>query len=297
MRKLLGTFLLMTIFVYGNGYAQPNPAPEANSAQSDTAQKEADDRRAKLRALNWIRGPATVSVGSNSKLTIPEHYIFLDPANTTKFNAIAKNLGDGQESMIAPDDFTWTAFLEFSDAGYVKDNDKMDAAAMLSSLKDTTEKSNAERQRLGYPLLHILNWASPPAYNSSTKRLEWATLLRDANNQDVANFFTKILGRRGYTSVVMASDPADLQSAEASLNSALNGYSFDAGETYAEWRPGDKVAEYGLAALIVGGAAAVAAKKGLFGVIAGFLAVAWKFVVAAAVAALAWVRSLFKKKA
>jgi uncharacterized membrane-anchored protein len=76
----------------------------------------------------------------------------------------------------------------------------------------------------------------------------------------------------------------------------LNGYSFNAGESYAEYRPGDKVAEYGLAALIVGGAAAVAAKKGLFGVLATFLAAAWKFLVAAVVGALAWVRKKFGAK-
>jgi uncharacterized membrane-anchored protein len=56
------------------------------------------------------------------------------------------------------------------------------------------------------------------------------------------------------------------------------------------------VAKYGLAALIVGGVAAVAAKKGLFSVLAGFLAVAWKFLVAGAVAAMAWLRRLFAKK-
>ena len=61
-------------------------------------------------------------------------------------------------------------------------------------------------------------------------------------------------------------------------------------------RDPERVAEYGLAALIVGGVAAVAAKKGLFSVLAGFLAVAWKFVAAAAIAAMAWLRRLFARK-
>ena len=37
------------------------------------------------------------------------------------------------------------------------------------------------------------------------------------------------------------------------------------GESYAEYRKGDKVAEYGLTALIAGGTLAVAAKTGLLG--------------------------------
>ena len=40
----------------------------------------------------------------------------------------------------------------------------------------------------------------------------------------------------------------------------------------------------------------MAAKKGLFGVLATFLAAAWKFLVAAVVGALAWVRKKFGAK-
>ncbi len=35
-----------------------------------------------MRALKWVKGPTTVDVQGNSKLTIPEHYVYLDPANT-----------------------------------------------------------------------------------------------------------------------------------------------------------------------------------------------------------------------
>jgi len=56
------------------------------------------------------------------------------------------------------------------------------------------------------------------------------------------------------------------------------------------------VAEFGLAALIAGGAAAVATKKGFWAVIAGFFAAAWKFIAVAVVGLLAWLRSLFKGK-
>jgi uncharacterized membrane-anchored protein len=135
----------------------------------------------------------------------------------------------------------------------------------------------------------------PPVYNTTAKRLEWATILESQDGRAV-NFSTKILGRRGFTSVIMVTDPANLSDAESSLDRVLSGYAFNPGEAYSDWRTGDKVAKYGLAALIVGGVAAVAAKKGLFSVLAGFLAVAWKFIAAAAVAAVAWLRRLFAKK-
>jgi uncharacterized membrane-anchored protein len=57
----------------------------------------------------------------------------------------------------------------------------------------------------------------------------------------------------------------------------LQGFSFHTGHSYAEFRAGDKVAEYGLAALVAGGATAIAFKTGL-------LAKFWKLIVAMFVA-------------
>ena len=248
-----------------------------------------------MRSLNWVKGPTTVEVQSNSKLTIPEHFVYLDPANTKKFLELQHNLSDGREVMVGPQNMEWTAYLEFSDEGYVKDNEKIDAPSLLKTLQSNTEAGNEERRRRGWTELRLVDWATPPVYNTTTKRLEWATILESKDGRAV-NFSTKILGRRGHTSVVLVSSTPELQANETQLNKLLEGYAFNAGETYAEWKPGDKVAEYGLAALILGGAAAVATKKGLWGVLAGFFAAAWKAIAAAVVAVGAWLKRSFAKK-
>jgi uncharacterized membrane-anchored protein len=256
------------------------------------------DRQAfvdQMRALNWVKGPATVEVQGNSKLTIPDQYVYLDAGNTKKFLELQHNLSDGREVMVAPQNMEWMAYLEFSDEGYVKDNEKIDAPALLKTLQSNTEAGNEERRRRGWNELRLVDWATPPVYNTTTKRLEWATVL-DSKEGRAVNFSTKILGRRGYTSVIMVTDPANLQAAESNLDRVLTGYAFNAGETYSDWRSGDKVAEYGLAALIVGGVAAVAAKKGLFSVIGAFLVASWKFLMIGVVAAATWVRNLFARK-
>jgi uncharacterized membrane-anchored protein len=248
-----------------------------------------------MRDLHWVKGPTTVEVQGNSKLTIPDQYVYLDPGNTKKFLELQHNLSDGREVMVAPRNMEWMAYLEFSDEGYVKDNEKIDAPALLKTLQSNTESGNEERRRRGWNELKLVDWATPPVYNTTTKRLEWATIL-DSKEGRAVNFSTKILGRRGYTSVIMVTDPANLQAAESNLDHVLTGYSFNTGETYADWRSGDKVAEYGLAALIVGGVAAVAAKKGLFSVIGAFLVASWKFLMIGVVAAATWVRNLFARK-
>ena len=57
----------------------------------------------------------------------------------------------------------------------------------------------------------------------------------------------------------------------------LAGLSFKPGHRYAEFRAGDKVAAYGLTALVAGGVGAAVAKSGLFaklwkGIVVGFFA-------------------------
>lgn len=255
--------------------------------------------RQELRALHWVFGPTTIDVAGNSKLALPDGYVYLDPADTTKFEAIDHNLSDGREVMIAPKSLSWSAFLDFDDAGYVRDTEKIDAPAVLKSLIDNTDAENAERQRKGWGSLHVVGWSKQPEYNEATKRLEWAILVRSSSG-DATNFFTKILGRRGYTSVVLVSDPQDASAAISRLDQVLTGYHFNVGERYADYQQGDKVAKYGLAGLILGGAAAVAVKTGVFAgllkfVIAGAAAV-WKFLVAGVAAAMASLRSFFKRR-
>ena len=250
----------------------------------------------KLAALEWIKGPTSVTVSGNARLTIPEGYVFLDPANTAKLDELEQNLSDGKEVMVGPSDLSWSAYLEFDPGGYVKDDEKIDAPALLKSLKENTAAENEERQKRGWSPLEISGWALPPAYNHDTKRLEWATQIQSQGRHGV-NFFPKIRGRRGHTSVVMVASPQELTTAETALDHILDGYAFNSGETYAEWKQGDKVAEYGLAALVLGGAAAIATKKGFWAIMVGFFAAAWKAVAAAAVAAVAWLRGHFKKKA
>ena len=271
----------------------------ASSQAQSSADPKQDEFLAKLRALDWVRGPRAVGIGANSTLALPEGYVYLDAANTKKFEELNENLSNGQEVMIAPKTLQWSAYLIFEDEGYVKDDEKIDADAILKTMKEATESANEQRKRRGWPDLHVLGWSIPPAYNSSTKRLEWATLLQSQGGQ-ATNFFTKVLGRRGFTTIILVSAPENTTAAVAALDNVLTGYSFKQGETYGDWRPGDKVAEYGLAGLIAGGAVAAAAKtgllKGLWKFLVAGIAAFWKLLVAAAVAAVAALKSLFKRR-
>ncbi|HUA79242.1 MAG TPA: DUF2167 domain-containing protein [Dyella sp.] len=251
-----------------------------------------------IASLPWQMGPAAVKLGNHATLKVPDGYAFLDAAGTRSLDNILHNPpGDADEYTLAPKSLAWIAFFSYEDIGYVRDDEKLDPDAILQSYRDGTEQSNKERKSRGWEELNILGWKAQPEYDAQIKSLTWSILAEDAqSHHQIINYNARLLGRHGVMDVVVVTSPEKLTAAIDDFKSTLPGFQYAPGESYAEYRPGDHVAEYGLAALITGGALAVAAKKGLFTVIGGFLVAAWKFVLAAFVALGAWFKNLFKKK-
>ena len=229
---------------------------------------------------------------------MPDGYAFLGPEDTRKLNEMMQNPpSDADEYTLAPKDLSWMAFFTFDEVGYVKDDEKLDADDILSSIKDGTEQSNEERRQRGWDTLRIEGWSFKPQYDTNLNLLEWAVLAESMpSHHKVVNYNTRLLGRRGVMQVVVVASPEQLDAAVSQFKSLVPGYEFNAGEKYAEFKAGDHVAEYGLAALITGGAAAVASKKGFFAAIAVFLAKAWKLVLIGLAGIAAGIRKFFGGK-
>ncbi len=291
MRVVMGIGLAagLLLSLAGQVLAQvtADAAPGEESAADSTAAPAADEPNP-FAELNWLVGPTAVKVGEHAKLTVPDGFMFLEPAETSKFQELTENPTNGRESLIAPIDLRWFGLFDFEDIGYVKDDEEIDAEALLESFKAGTEAGNEERRKRGWAELTITGWRFEPRYDPQTQRLEWA-IEAVSENLPVVNFNTRLLGRRGVTAVTLVADPAALDQAVTEFKQVLTGFNYQDGETYADVQEGDKMAEYGLAALIAGGGAAIAAKSGL-------LKGLWKFIAAAGVAVAAWLGKILKGK-
>jgi uncharacterized membrane-anchored protein len=282
------------LFAAAISLGYPCLADESPAAPQDAARAE---MRQKLGALNWVNGPQTVQLFGNSSLQVPADYVFLDQAETAKLQALQHDLGSGKEYFFAPKGGTWEVFFSYSDDGYVKDDEKIDAASLLKSIEENTIAGNKARRDRGWDEMQVVGWQTAPHYDAQTNRLEWAIDGKNLRTNDtVVNFNTRILGRGGVMSAVLVSAPDNLDSAIADFKSRLTGFEYSPGQRYAEYKPGDKIAKYGLAALITGGAAAIAVKTGLWKVILGGLVAGWKFIAAAAVAVFGGLARRFKRK-
>jgi uncharacterized membrane-anchored protein len=248
-----------------------------------------------LDKLNLVRGPAKAIMGSVAQVQVPEGYLFSDSKGTRTLLQAMGNPTNGRElGFLAPTNMDWFVVFEFDNIGFVKDDDKdkLDAAAMLKSIKAGTEQSNEQRRKMGAPELHVVGWEQPPKYNPESNNLEWA-VRAESQGEPIVNYNTRLLGRKGVMEVSLVVAPDKMSTTLPVFQALMKDYSFKQGERYAEFKSGDKVARYGLAALITGGAAAVAYKTGLLGKLGALFAKAGKFLILGVIAVFAFIRKIF----
>jgi len=228
--------------------------------------------------INWIQGPTVVDLGDNlAQLDMSDAYLFADGDDTRAVMEYLGNPPSNEEvGMIIPnkEDENWFVVFEYSDIGHVRDDDsdEIDAAAILESYRTGTEAANEERVKMGGTPIHVTGWYEEPFYNPETNNLTWAMMLENDEKEQTVNYNIRVLGREGYVSAVLVIDPEALTAMKLELAGIVSNFSYKTGNRYAEYIQGDKLAKFGLTALIAGGAGAAAVKLGLFQVLAKF----WK---------------------
>lgn len=280
---------LLAAFALAAAPARAADAPAENPAWTE----------AKAVAKN---GPADIAIAGQATLHLPADRVFIPQPQAGKLLTAMGNPGTHNElaGLIFPKgDAEWFATLRYIASGYVKDGDAKEwkADELLASYKEGTEASNAERVKMGVAALEITGWAEPPAYEASSHRLVWAMSSKEkgasADTGQGVNYNTYALGREGYLSLNFVTDLKDLPAQKPDAKALLASLEFDAGKRYEDFNAStDHVAEYGLAALVLG----VGAKKvGLLAVIFAFVAKFAKIILLAVVGFGAAITKFFKR--
>ena len=284
-------------------------------AAAQEADAHAEARRQMFDAIAWADGPAQGRLGSVAEVRVPAGCRFTERNGAKAFMEATQNppsgreqgvllCTTGQEDAAAADSerSTWFVVYSYNPSGYVRDDEqgKLDADAILASLRDGTEAGNRERRSRGWEPLSLEGWVRPPFYDPATHNLTWSTQVRSASDGPSVNHSVRLLGRGGVMHADLVVSPEQLATTLGRFDQVVAGTTFSTGETYGEWREGDKVAEYGLTALVAGGAGAAAVKLGFFGkmwkVLLAIVIGAKKLVFVAVLGGLAWLKSLFKKR-
>jgi uncharacterized membrane-anchored protein len=297
---LLRSLIMLAIMAFSAPASAPALADEPPSDRAKQVEQfKAAWDAAKKAAMH---GPAEIKLLDQASLKLTEGEMFVPSAEA---NQIMKALGNGTTPARfglvtdAKSDSDWMIDVIWVQEGYVRDGDAREwqADALLESLREGTESDNTERAARGIPALDIIGWIEPPVYDGAAHRLVWSLSARDhgapAAEPQTINYNTYALGRDGFFSLGLITDSTSIDSDKTIVRELLQTLTYNPGKRYEDFSAStDKVAAYGLAALV----GAVAVKKlGLLALAGVFLLKIWKIGLLVIAGAWAAVRRIFKK--
>jgi len=240
-------------------------------------------------------------------LNLSAAFRYVDPAGTeTLLNGIWGNPPASQKplGMIVPagfdpfDEKAWCVVIRYQSDGYVKDDDaeKINYTKLLKDMQEGVREASIQRVKDGYPPIELVGWAAAPRYDKQTHKFYWAKEIKFGENKEehTLNYNLRILGRGGILELNAVSGMSQFPQIEKATPELLAMIDFNDGNRYADYKPGsDKIATYGLAALVAGG---IAAKAGLFkGLLVALIALK-KFVIIGVIALFGLVKKLLGRK-
>ncbi len=297
--------LLACLLLNVPGWAADAPEPADAPETADTPEPAADASiDAFLSSLNYQKGLVELPDGI-ATLEVPETFRYIGPEDSQRFleEGWGNPDGSGQIGMLLPmetdlfGDSGWAVVISYQEDGYVSDKDaeKIDYTELLESMQASSKESNKAREEQGFPQVTLVGWAAPPHYDSQAKKLYWAKELQFGQDErHTLNYNVRILGRKGVLVMNAVSGMDQLPMVQERMEKVIGFANFKEGHRYSDYKPGvDKVAAYGIAALIGG---KLAAKAGLLAKLGGLFVAFKKVFIIGFLAVAGFLAKIFKRR-
>jgi len=259
---LLGLLLSLSL---ANATAQVEaPRPIEETAEPSEEQRQylawaADTWNAMEQKTGEIELP-----GGIASLEVPEDFYYLNPQDSKV--VLEKIWGNPEDElnlgMLFPagstpfDGDSWGVTLEYSEEGYIRDDDadEIDYGELLRGMQEAAREESEYRVQNGYESISLVGWAEPPYYDKAQKKMYWAKELAFGGTEtNTLNYNIRVLGRKGVLVLNFIADMPALEDIKQNRDTVLAMTSFNPGYRYEEFDPEiDKVAAYGLGALVAG---------------------------------------------
>jgi uncharacterized membrane-anchored protein len=241
--------------------------------------------------------------GGIATLDLPANFRYLDRDDSARLlEAWGNPPGSTSLGMIVPAGVnpmspeSWGVVITYDKDGHVKDDDAdgINYTKLLKEMQEGLQEDNAERKKQGYRAMTLIGWAEQPHYDKTSHKLYWAKELQSEGEQHHGlNYNIRVLGREGVLVLNAVAGIEQLDQIRSDMQQVTSFTNFTNGNRYADFNGStDKVAEYGIAALVAGG---VAAKLGFFGKLLALLLAFKKLIVLGVAAAGSVVWKFFKR--
>ncbi|AVR98570.1 DUF2167 domain-containing protein [Pseudoduganella armeniaca] len=257
-----------------------------------------------LASLKFQEGKIALP-GGIATLDLPAGFRYLPPADAGRLLSEGWGNPPGIETlgMIVPTAVNpltregWGVVVTYEKEGHVKDDDadSIKYDELLKTMQESMKEANEERKKQGYEAMTLVGWAEAPHYDKASHKLYWAKELHSEGDKDNGlNYNIRVLGREGVLVLNAVANMDQIAQIRKEMKTVTAFSDFTPGNRYADFNEKtDKVAEYGLAALVAGGAAA---KLGLFGKLFALLLAFKKLIVVGIGALGVGVAKLFGRK-
>lgn len=296
MKKLLTIVCLMALSLMAFAQEEEELSPEELQEFEELIRQTSDSLDA---TMDYQYGSILLG-GDIATLNVPEGFKFV---NREKAKYVLTDVWGNPEDestlgLIFPEDsnpffMSYAIEVSYVEDGYIEDDDAADINyyELLDQMKEDSDAENKQRANMGYPMVELIGWASPPYYDSKTKKLYWAKELRFEESEiNTLNYNIRILGRKGYLMLNYIADIDQLDLINTNIDPVLNSVEFNDGYRYEDFDSSiDDVAAYGIGGLIAG---KILAKAGFFAVLLKF----WKLILVGIAGIGAGVRRFLKGK-
>ncbi|KAF0863858.1 DUF2167 domain-containing protein [Pseudomonas sp. LD120] len=295
--KYLRLLLAMTVLCTTPWLASAATPAESKDTEPQTAEQF-------LATLSPRHGNVKLP-GDIASLDLSNEFYYLNPKDTETLltEGWGNPPGFSTLGMIVPSAVSplsaegWGVIISYKNDGHISDDDaaKIDYQALLKQMKEEDKEDNKQRKEQGYSAIHLVGWAEQPSYDAHTHKMYWARELKaEGAESNTLNYSIRVLGREGVLELNAVASMDDLDTIKREIPKVLAFTNFTDGNRYADYNPStDKLASYGLAALVAGG---LASKAGLFAKLGVLLLAGKKFIVIGVLALAAFAGRLFKKK-
>lgn len=299
--------MLLGCSTYAFAGDEPSGSTESSGGSSGSVADASSDGRMSVdefvASLHFQDGTIALP-GEIASIRLGEDFRYLDAEDASRVLVAWGNPPDNNTyGMLVPrheDLFSeggWAVIISYEEDGYVSDKDAagIDYTELLRGMQADTESENEPRTQAGYAPITLVGWAAPPHYDSDTKKLYWAQELKFGDeDENILNYNIRVLGRKGVLVLNAVASMSQLAQVEAGMQQVLAITEFNSGHRYADFDPDvDKIAAYGIGALVAG---KLAANAGLFAKLGVLLLALKKYLVLIVVAVGAAISKFFKRK-
>ena len=206
-----------------------------------------------------VAGPRRVELGHDLVMELPADYLYLDPPQAKQLMERNGNLwNDNLLGVVVKQDADWLITIRYTEEGYVKDDEaaklKADDLLKQDPRRNGRGQRRARQARIQAAARGRVVGAAALRSSGPPHGLGDAAAPRGAADESV-NFNTRVLGRKGFVAINLIDAVDAIEASKPAAAAILAATTYTPGARYEDFNgKTDKVAEYGLTALVLGGA-------------------------------------------